>query len=186
MRPAAGRPIPARRGKFALAALLLVALATLIGCVPEKQAVTTNKGLIEAQPAQPATSRGLQYAVHRWKPDDSLTFLALYYADDKAAGETIRAANPDLDLSGRVASGTEVLIPAGIIIPQVRRSVKIVRRAEPAPPPTTTPAPKSTSGLAEEDLGGAVASAGPVLTPSYTSRLKTGGIHKRSAKRPLK
>lgn len=94
---------------------------------------------------------GERYAVHEWKKSDSLSFLAMYYADDPAAAAEIEKANPNLSFTGRLPEGTQVWIPEYIILPSLRQRVHLIGKSEfsptyPAGAPIPDP-PKIESGL---------------------------------------
>lgn len=94
---------------------------------------------------------GERYAVHEWKKSDSLSFLAMYYADDPAAAAEIEKANPNLSFTGRLPEGTQVWIPEYVILPSLRQRVHLIGKSEfsptyPAGAPIPDP-PKIESGL---------------------------------------
>ena len=74
------------------------------------------------QAAQGGAEDGPRYILHRWKEDDSLSFLAIYYTGKLEYQDEIEAANPELTFSGRLPSGTPVWIPENIVRPEVKKN----------------------------------------------------------------
>jgi len=117
------------RALICLILLLAVpALLGLSGC--QKRAVGPPGTQAQARP------KGPLFVLHRWKGDDSLSFLALYYAGREEAAREIQAANPGLTFSGRLPVGRAVWIPEEILLPKLRQQLPLVeRQAEEGLPP---------------------------------------------------
>ena len=113
--------------------ILIFVTTALVGCQKASQTPTSDLAVEPGPPRleQPAPEpESALFVLHRWREEDSLSFLALYYADDSKAAELIRTANPQLSFTGRLPPGTSVWIPAEIIIPQVRQAHRLIRRDE--------------------------------------------------------
>ncbi|MBW1714033.1 MAG: LysM peptidoglycan-binding domain-containing protein, partial [Deltaproteobacteria bacterium] len=174
--------------------LVLMAMAALLsagGC--RKQAVhyeSRRSAQVSPQPAQvspqPAqTGQGPLYVLHRWKKDDTLSFLALFYAGHLAAQKEIEAANPDLKFVGRLPQGTPIWIPAEVVLPEVRHNFQLVERTD---QPELLPATPLERGVvhqvrSDESLrviaafytgdpenAGKIAAANPGLDPAQATR----------------
>ena len=139
--------------------VLILALAMGGGCAKKQvryskeastgEAVNNTKTTVPSPSHQgkPATKEevrsptpkpdGPLYVLHRWKEDDSLSFLSIYYTGKLDNQKAIEEANPDLVFGGRLPPGTPVWIPAEIIRPEVKSNFQPIAktdRAEELPP----------------------------------------------------
>jgi|GEM_PF-3510786 len=117
---------------------------------PTGEAVNAVKTVVPSpsQQGQPETKAEVQppgsksdgplFVLHRWKEDDSLSFLSIYYTGKLDHQKTIEEANPELSFGGRLPPGTPVWIPAEIIRPEVINNFQPIARTEKADelPPT--------------------------------------------------
>ena len=127
--------------KFWWAVGLAVAFLAVAGCAKNQVQYSSDLSVGQADdkiklrpPAksgEPAPGEGPLYILHRWKEDDSLSFLAIYYAGRLEYQEDIEKANPELTFSGRLPAGTPVWIPEKIVRPEIKKSF--------------TPVPKNSS-----------------------------------------
>ncbi len=119
---------------------LTVALLAAAGCAKDQvqyradQLVVGQAGdKIKVRPPSKsdgqAAAEGPLYILHRWKEDDSLSFLAIYYAGRLEYQEDIEEANPELTFTGRLPAGTPVWIPEKIVRPEVKKSFTLVPKS---------------------------------------------------------
>lgn len=171
-------------GRLAALVPILILVGLNTGCLE-----TTGQSLPHktAPPPMAASQKqapqGPVFAVHHWRADDSLLFLALYYADDESALNAIEQANPWLDFESEMAPGTVVWIPKTILIPRLSKTLPLKPKPE-SLKNVDTAAYKTGDLVKEQDLGST--SPGRILSPRYTSRFKIHQHHKVSAKRPLR
>lgn len=99
--------------------------------------------------SRPASGESL-FVRHRWKEDDSLSFLSIFYAGNLDAQQAIEAANPQIKFTGRLPQGTPVWIPEKVIKPELKPDFKLVRRPSPeAIAAATSPAQKGVYHVVE-------------------------------------
>lgn len=169
----------------------LVALALLLptGCKTQVSWWSFGSKPQAAKPA-PAKPSGPLFVRHVWKADDSLSFLALYYADRPEAAADIQKANPDISFSRALPPGTVIWIPARLLTPQAKETFPLVARPADDSPPRAADKPKAAESAAaapaqvgEEDLGTASGQPARRVDFNYQSQIKIKKSDKGSAKR---
>ncbi len=170
--------------------VLVLALILPVGCKKEVRWY----GQEPPEKVEPAKPKGPLFVRHVWKSDDSLSFLALYYAGRAEAAKEIEAANPDLSFTGALPVGTVVWIPERVVLPEMKRAFPPVPRPE-TPRPSSdraaasgpAPAVVKRPRLTEEDLGSRDSSeTARQVKMSYDSPLNAKASHKPSAKHKVK
>ena len=123
---------------------LVISVLVVAGCAKEEIMYSSKMSVGRAgeELKIPSTASKAQpqddslYVLHRWKEDDSLSFLAIYYTGKLEYQKDIEEANPDLSFGGRLPAGTQVWIPAGIVRPEVKKSfTPVTKGGRPEAPP---------------------------------------------------